>query len=89
MKFIILEHKTHVAVSFEQPEYTADVDALGTLRIFRVFKKFTQKTSTKFYQASSSELYGKSLRFHKLKNSFLPKKVPMLLLNYMHIGLLN
>ena len=49
---------SHVKVSFEMPEYTADVDALGTLRILEAvrFLKLTQKT--KVYQASTSELYG-------------------------------
>ena len=50
--------QSHVAVSFESPEYTADVDAIGTLRMLEAirFLKFEEKT--KFYQASTSELYG-------------------------------
>ena len=48
--------QSHVAVSFEMPEYTADIDALGTLRILEAIKDLN--LNTKFYQASSSELYG-------------------------------
>lgn len=50
--------QSHVSVSFELPEYTADVDALGTLRILESIRKLGLKDKTKFYQASSSELYG-------------------------------
>jgi GDPmannose 4,6-dehydratase len=48
---------SHVKVSFETPEYTADVDALGTLRLLEAIRILNLK-KTKFYQASSSELYG-------------------------------
>lgn len=48
--------QSHVAVSFESPEYTADVDGLGTLRLLEAIRLLGLKT--KFYQASSSELYG-------------------------------
>ena len=50
--------QSHVAVSFESPEYTADVDALGTLRILEAIKILNLENKTKFYQASTSELYG-------------------------------
>lgn len=50
---------SHVAVSFEQPEYCADVDALGTLRILEAIKLLNLKNKTRFYQASTSELFGK------------------------------
>tara|TARA_B100001248_G_C27353532_1_gene442582 strand:+ start:259 stop:1392 length:1134 start_codon:yes stop_codon:yes gene_type:complete len=50
--------QSHVAVSFDTPEYTANVDALGTLRILEAIRMLNLKKSTKFYQASSSELYG-------------------------------
>ena len=50
--------QSHVAVSFDTPEYTANVDALGTLRILEAIRILNLKKSTKFYQASSSELYG-------------------------------
>lgn len=49
---------SHVQVSFEMPEYTANVDALGTLRILEAIKLLGLSHKTKFYQASSSELYG-------------------------------
>lgn len=50
--------QSHVAVSFEAPEYTADVDALGTLRLLEAIRFLGFEKSTRFYQASTSELYG-------------------------------
>ena len=50
--------QSHVAVSFETPEYTANSDALGTLRILEAIKTLKLIDNTKFYQASTSELYG-------------------------------
>jgi GDPmannose 4,6-dehydratase len=50
--------QSHVAVSFEAPEYTADVDALGTLRLLEAIRFLGMEKTTKFYQASTSELYG-------------------------------
>jgi GDPmannose 4,6-dehydratase len=50
--------QSHVAVSFEAPEYTADVDAMGTLRILEAIRFLGLEKKTKFYQASTSELYG-------------------------------
>jgi len=50
--------QSHVAVSFEAPEYTADVDALGTLRLLEAIRLLGMEKTTKFYQASTSELYG-------------------------------
>lgn len=50
--------QSHVAVSFEAPEYTADVDALGTLRLLEAIRFLGLGKKTKFYQASTSELYG-------------------------------
>lgn len=49
---------SHVAVSFESPEYTADIDAIGTLRILEAIRILGLEKKTRFYQASSSELYG-------------------------------
>lgn len=49
---------SHVAVSFESPEYTADVDAMGTLRILEAIRILGLEKKTRFYQASTSELYG-------------------------------
>jgi GDPmannose 4,6-dehydratase len=50
--------QSHVAVSFEMPEYTADVDGMGTLRILESIRLLGLENKTKFYQASTSELYG-------------------------------
>jgi GDPmannose 4,6-dehydratase len=50
--------QSHVAVSFESPEYTADVDAMGTLRLLEAIRILGMEKRTRFYQASSSELYG-------------------------------
>jgi GDPmannose 4,6-dehydratase len=50
--------QSHVAVSFEAPEYTADVDAIGTLRLLEAIRFLKLEEQTRFYQASTSELYG-------------------------------
>ena len=50
--------QSHVAVSFESPEYTADVDGLGTLRLLEAIRILKLEKKTRFYQASTSELYG-------------------------------
>lgn len=50
--------QSHVAVSFEAPEYTADVDAIGTLRLLEAVRFLGLENKTRFYQASTSELYG-------------------------------
>ena len=50
--------QSHVAVSFESPEYTADVDATGTLRLLEAIRFLGLEQKTRFYQASTSELYG-------------------------------
>jgi GDPmannose 4,6-dehydratase len=54
-----LAAQSHVAVSFQEPEYTAEVDALGTLRILEAVRLLGLTDKTKIYQASTSELYGK------------------------------
>src|SRR3990167_9304259 len=53
-----LAAQSHVAVSFEEPEYTANSDALGTLRILEAMRILGLSKKTRFYQASTSELYG-------------------------------
>ena len=53
-----LAAQSHVAVSFEEPEYTANSDALGSLRILEAIRILGQEKKTRFYQASTSELYG-------------------------------
>jgi len=50
--------QSHVAVSFEAPEYTADVDGMGTLRLLEAIRFLGMEKKTRFYQASTSELYG-------------------------------
>jgi GDPmannose 4,6-dehydratase len=56
-EFYNLGAQSHVKVSFELPEYTANIDAVGVLRVLEAIRKYSPKT--KFYQASSSEMYGK------------------------------
>lgn len=53
-----LAAQSHVAVSFETPEYTANADAVGTLRLLEAIRILGMETTTRFYQASTSELYG-------------------------------
>jgi GDPmannose 4,6-dehydratase len=54
-----LAAQSHVAVSFETPEYTANADALGTLRILEAIRILKLENKTRFYQASTSELFGR------------------------------
>lgn len=66
--------QSHVAVSFESPEYTADVDALGALRILEAIRILGLDKSTRFYQASTSELYGKVLETPQTESTpFYPR----------------
>ncbi|MGH6834441.1 MAG: GDP-mannose 4,6-dehydratase, partial [Methylocella sp.] len=58
-----LAAQSHVQVSFETPEYTANVDALGTLRLLEAIRILRLGKKTRFYQASTSELYGKAQAF--------------------------
>ena len=68
-----LAAQSHVAVSFEQPEYTANSDALGPLRILEAIKNLNLIKKTKFYQASTSELYGNSnKKFQDENTKFSP-----------------
>ena len=53
-----LAAQSHVAVSFEEPEYTANSDALGALRVLEAVRLLGMEKTTRFYQASTSELYG-------------------------------
>jgi GDPmannose 4,6-dehydratase len=53
-----LAAQSHVAVSFEEPEYTANSDALGALRVLEAIRSLEMEKKTRFYQASTSELYG-------------------------------
>tara|TARA_B100001029_G_C15055769_1_gene454256 strand:- start:719 stop:1756 length:1038 start_codon:yes stop_codon:yes gene_type:complete len=68
-----LAAQSHVAVSFEVPEYTANADALGTLRILEAIKFHKLEKKTKFYQAGTSEMYGKVQRIpQNEKTPFYP-----------------
>ena len=57
-----LAAQSHVAVSFEEPEYTANSDALGTLRLLEIINSSDRKNKIKFYQAGTSELFGKTVK---------------------------
>jgi len=69
-----LAAQSHVAVSFEEPEYTANSDALGTLRILEAIRISGLEKTTKFYQASTSELFGKVQEVPQNENTpFYPR----------------
>jgi GDPmannose 4,6-dehydratase len=66
-----LAAQSHVQVSFETPEYTANADALGALRILEAIRILGLVEKTRFYQASTSELYGKARRLRKRNHALL------------------
>jgi GDPmannose 4,6-dehydratase len=68
-----LAAQSHVKVSFEAPEYTADADALGTLRLLEAIHLLGLGQKTRFYQASTSELYGKAAPPQSEATPFLPQ----------------
>jgi len=69
-----LAAQSHVAVSFEEPEYTANSDALGTLRILEAIRILGLEEKTRFYQASTSELFGKAKEIpQKETTQFYPR----------------
>ncbi len=69
-----LAAQSHVAVSFEEPEYTANSDALGTLRVLEAIRILGLEKKTRFYQASTSELYGKVQEIPQNENTpFYPR----------------
>ena len=69
-----LAAQSHVKVSFESPEYTADVDALGTLRMLEAVRILGLEKQTRFYQASTSELYGQVVETPQTeKTPFYPR----------------
>ena len=84
-----LAAQSHVSVSFEIPEYTSDVNALGTLRILEAIRLLNMSKKIKFYQASTSELYGNTKKFLKMKKQNFILDHHMLYLNYLVIGLLK
>ncbi len=66
--------QSHVKVSFESPEYTADADALGTLRLLEAIRMLGMEKTTRFYQASTSELFGKAREIPQTeKTPFYPR----------------
>jgi len=69
-----LAAQSHVAVSFEEPEYTANSDALGTLRLLEIINSSKRKNKIKFYQAGTSELFGKTIKSpQNEKTPFYPR----------------
>ena len=69
-----LAAQSHVAVSFEEPEYTANSDALGTLRILEAIRILNLTKKTKFYQAGTSEMFGKVQQTPQTENTpFYPR----------------
>ena len=69
-----LAAQSHVAVSFESPEYTANTDALGTLRLLEGIRLLGFEKKTRFYQASTSELFGKVQEIPQTENTpFYPR----------------
>ena len=80
--------QSHVAVSFESPEYTANSDALGALRILESVRILGLSKKTKVYQASTSELYGAVVETPQTELTPFYPEVLMVLLSYTPIGLL-
>lgn len=69
-----LAAQSHVGVSFEQPEYTANTDALGTLRLLEAIRILGMERKVRFYQASTSELFGRTLETPQTeKTAFYPR----------------
>ena len=68
-----LAAQSHVQVSFETPEYTANADALGTLRLLEAIRILKLEDEVRFYQASTSELYGNSPAPQSEKTPFMPR----------------
>jgi GDPmannose 4,6-dehydratase len=78
---------SHVHVSFETPEYTANADGIGTLRILEAVRLLGMTQKTKIYQASTSELYGLVQQVPQSEKHLSIRVRPMPLPNYMPIGL--
>jgi len=68
-----LAAQSHVAVSFEEPEYTANSDGLGTLRLLEAIRILKLEKKTKFYQASTSEIFGNNVIPQNEKTPFRPR----------------
>ena len=69
-----LAAQSHVQVSFEEPEYTANSDALGTLRLLETIRSLNLRDKTRFYQASTSEVFGKAVEIPQTETTpFYPR----------------
>jgi len=71
-----LAAQSHVAVSFETPEYTSDVDGIGTLRILESIRSLRNKKKIKFYQAGTSEMYGGTQKKSQNENTLFDPQSP-------------
>lgn len=81
-----LAAQSHVMVSFEVPEYTADTDALGVLRLLEAVRFLDMTNKVRIYHASTSELLEKSRKFLRVKLLLFIREALMPAQNYMHIG---
>ena len=81
-----LAAQSHVAVSFEVPEYTANADAIGALRILEAIKFHGFEKKTKFYQAGTSEMYGKVQEVPQTENTTFYPRSPYGVAKVMLIG---
>ena len=81
-----LAAQSHVGTSFEMPEYTANVNSLGTLRILESIKFLGLEKKTKFYQASTSELFGEIQEKNNLRKLNFTLRALMQHQNFLHIG---
>ena len=81
-----LAAQSRAQVSFETPEYTANSDALGTLRILEAIRILKLENKVKFYQASTSELYGKASEVPQNEKHHFTLEVHTRLQNYTHTG---
>src|SRR5665213_3090717 len=72
-----LAAQSHVQVSFETAEYTANADAIGTLRLLEAIRILGLEKKTRFYQASTSEMFGKSTRFPKRRRHLFTRGLLM------------
>lgn len=85
-----LAAQSHVGISFEIPDYTAQVDAMGTLRILEAIKNIDRENKIRFYQASSSELYGKAIESpQKETTPFYPRSPYGVAKLYAHWATIN
>ena len=81
-----LAAQSHVMVSFDEPEYTANTIALGTLRLLEILRSVKMLHKVKFYNASTSEIFGNSKKKNKMKILRLNQEVLTALKNCMLIG---